>query len=531
MRTLIGLLALASASCGAAAGAGGRQGGPATFAGRITYDARHPTLQGASRATEVRPARHVDVALVGRGGAPIAEGQADAEGRFALDGPADAAAVRVCARIRVRGHDVAIARDANGRDTHCFDTPVPEGGGEVRIHADDDSGNGGALHVVDTMLRGVEAVRAWIDVTLPPVFAYWIRGLTREWSFYRGERPAGSGRYALELLGGDPGQASISDTDEHDEVIILHEVGHFVMDRISADSSVGGMHPQGALLDPGLAWEEGRASWFAAAVLGDPVYRDTIGVEPWGRLRLDANLETDADEVVGMGSEASVGKVLWDLSDGRFAGPGDALPDSDEDGVALGPAAVLRAMASLHQRPGEYSSLPSFLRHLVRTEQVSEDALASMLRRVGEPESELLADGERSVWPIDVAIGDRVEGTIDGLTQPAPSGGLNLPTNGLDAVDTYRVRVTEAGMLIVRLHIDGSGQAADRTDLELELRDLRSEHLASSTMELPVEAIGHLVSPGWYIVRVRDAGNGNRAAYRLEVLQETLGGPPIPLRP
>jgi hypothetical protein len=532
-RALLSLLAALAASCGAstpAPSAGGGVGATATFEGRITYEARHPTPRGASQEVEVRPARHLDLALLDAAGGVIAEGRADGEGRFALEGPADAAAVRVCARVRVRGHDVAIASDSRGRETHCFAAPLggTEGSAALRIHAaDGDGGHAGALHVLDTLLRGLDAVRTWTGRTLPPLFAYWVRGGTREWSFYRGERPEGSGRYALELLGGDPGQRSVTDTDEHDEAIVLHELGHFVMDRLSGNSSTGGMHPRGARLDPGLAWEEGRATWFALAVLGRPEYRDTIGLEPWGTLRVDEDLEEGEDPVAGIGSETSVAKVLWDLSDGGAHG----LPDRDGDGVALGPAAVLEQMRAFGERPGAYGSLPAFLAHLTDDGVLERDALAAMLGATGEPADELLPAAGALPWPADVAIGASVEGRVDGVSQPAPGGGPNLPITGFSAVRTYRVHVEEPGMLVVRLHIEGSGRNADDTDLDLELLDLRAERLETAATEGPLEALGHLVEPGWYIVRVRDGGRGNRADYRLEILQETLGGPPIPLVP
>lgn len=510
---------------------GVEQSGPgARYAGRVTYDARHPTPRGASEAIEVRPARHVDVAILDRSGATLAEGRTDEDGRFELGAPPSAHTLRVFARVRVRGHDAAIARDPNGGETHALDTALdaaPTQDGQLAIHARDRDGEAGAFHVVDTLVRGLDAVKRWTDVTLPPVYAYWVRGGTREWSFYRGERPAGSGRYALELLGGDPGQASISDTDEHDEAIILHELGHFVMDRLTSDSSTGGTHPRGFRIDPGLAWEEGRATWFALAVLGAPLYQDTIGVEPWGRLRVDEEMESDEDPVAGYGSEMSVAKILWDLSDGEGAWP-DALPDTDQDGIALGPAAILRAMMAHAREPGVFPSLPSFLRHLVRDAGlVQGEALAAMLSRTNEPVDELLPEGPLP-WPRPIALGAPVEDTIDGLSQPAPSGGRNIGLTGFDAVHSYLVTVEEPGMIVARLTIEGSGGPSDRTDVDMQLLDRDAESLAESSQTQSRESLAHLVQPGTYVLRVRDGGGrGNRARYRLEVLFETLGGPPI----
>lgn len=516
---VVALASCAAASCGPARGATSALDARTTWTGRVTYEARHETPQGASAALATRPARFVDLALLDASGAVVAEGRTGEDGAFAIDGPAAAQRLRVYARTRVRGHDAAVARDALGRETHALEVALGAPEAALAAHATDAAGDAGAFHVVDTMLRGLDAVHEWTGSALPPVFVYWVRGGTREWSYYRGERPPGSGRYALELLGGDPGQQSISDTDEHDEAIILHELGHFVMDRLAGNSSSGGMHPRGARIDPGLAWEEGRATWFALAVLASPLYRDTIGIEPWGRLRVDVDLERGEDPVPGIGSETSVSEILWDLADGA-----GGLPDADEDGIALGPAAVLEAMIELAREEGTFACLASFLAHLAG-ERVEREGLRAMLQRTGEPAEDLLPD--TPPWPRALAVGEGASGKIDGLTQPAPSGGPNLPATGFDAIHTYLVRVPEAGMLLVRLDIVGSGRPEDREDLDLELLDLRADRIADSRTVSATETLGHLVQPGWYVVRVRDGGRGNRADYRVRVQVETLGGPPV----
>ncbi|MCA9610047.1 MAG: hypothetical protein KC619_30835, partial [Myxococcales bacterium] len=95
------LLALALASCGPVRPPSDPEA-PRQVTGQIVYESRHPTVQGASAEIEVRPARSVDVALLA-GGEVVAEGRADAEGRFTIEGPARADTVRVYARTRVRG--------------------------------------------------------------------------------------------------------------------------------------------------------------------------------------------------------------------------------------------------------------------------------------------------------------------------------------------------------------------------------------------------------------------------------------------
>lgn len=524
---------------------------PATWHGTLSFDTRHPTPRGASAALTPKPARLITVRLVDDAGVTVAESQTDREGAFQIRGDRNVARqLVVLSRVRHDGHAIDVTRDAAGLHPHALFVPLPEDTeAALALHATDAIPMAGALHILDTLLLGVETVRAWVDETLPPFFAYWDRGVTTNWSFYvgqrgelvcPGERPAGGlgpndegpteacepralgaeapegasrlPRYGIELLGGEPGRQADTDTDEHDEMIVMHELGHFVMDVLSSDSSHGGSHPRGVLIDPGLAWEEGRATWFATAVLGSPRYQDTIGLEPRGSLRVDHDVERgEPGDVRGMGSESSVAEILWDLADGA-----DGLPDRDGDPIALGPARVLRAMMELGQRPGSYPALPTFLQYLVKTEIVQASTLVELLRRNREPLA-LLPEGDHVPWPRSLDVPGTVAAKIDGLSDPAPSGGPARASNGIDAVHAYRVHVAEPGWLAATLTIFGTGRQADRHDLDLELRDLRSDLLDRSAGEEPTESVGRAVEPGWYILYVRDGGGGNRVGYELKV--------------
>jgi hypothetical protein len=405
------------------------------------------------------------------------------------------------------GPDPAGARvQAIGRRLGAADEPL------VLVASETDAeGSAGAFHILDTMLRASTAVRAWTGERLPASYVYWQRGGTHEWSYYRGERPASSGRYLIELLGGESGRQETSDTDEHDEEIVLHEFGHFVMDVLTSDSSPGGTHPAAHLIDPGLAWEEGRASWFAAAVQGAPRYRDTIGIEPHGRLRVDHDFEARGPGPRGIGSEEGVSELLWDLTDGV-----DGYPDLDQDGVALGPVAVFQGMIELAREPGAYPCIATFLQHLVDRNAVERDALRQLVARGGHPES-VFPDGSDLPWPAELALGTAVSGKIDGVSNPAPSGGPARPGNGFDAVRTFRFQVARRGFLEVGLRINGTGRPEDRQDLDLELRDARADLLEDSSGTSNREQVGRFVEPGWYVVYVRDGGYGNQASFELTV--------------
>ncbi len=484
-----------------------------TWTGNVQFEARHPTPTGASSTRQWKPAQRVELHAISASGDVVARAKTDDQGNFELHADSRAQHLAVVAHLREGEWDLAVTRDSGGEHDHVFTAPLGSPDTRLEVRVDDTNDEAGALHILDAIWRGARSVEDWTGRTLPPFYVYWSRGVTTNWSFYNGDR--GTGRYSIELLGGEPGRQTTTDTDEHDEMIVLHEFGHFVMDVLSSDSSYGGQHPRGFLIMPGLAWEEARATWFATMVLRNPRYQDTIGVEPAGELRVNHDLERgDQRDVRGIGSEAGVAEILWDLADGNT---GDhAIPDNDQDGVALGPASVLAAMVEVGNTPGAHPAIPTFLRHIVRSERASFIEVKRVLEQGGHP-VDLLPESDESHWPVDISIPGTVADKIDGLSNPAPSGGPPRPTNGQDAIDVYRIHIEEPMRIRARLEIFGSGRAADHTDLDLELRDIRSELLSSSRGEGQFETVSHGLEPGWYTLHVRDGGNGNRVGYELRV--------------
>lgn len=493
--------------------------------GVVRYEARHPTPTGASSATEVRPARFVVVEALDVSDVVVGRAVTAADGSFTVTAPVTAKSLVARAHATTDGHDASASPDGDVRSVHSVTVALTPQEAPLEIVARDavPGGPAGAFHIVDTVLSGLFAVKDWTGQTLPPITVQWGRGITTEWSYYRGERPAHSGHYLLELLGGQRGRHTSTDCDEHDEGIILHELGHFVMDRLSTNSSTGGTHPAGVLVDPGLAWEEGRATWFSSAVRHDPRYQDTIGVEPSGELRVNHNLER-SEGPRGIGSESSVADVLWDLTDGA-----EGYADEDHDGVALGPAAVLRAMIDLNREPGLYPCLSTFLERLATAREgspamIQRDALARMLDATHEPLT-MLPTAPEMRWPIDLGAQGHTTGKVDGLTSPAPSGGPRRPENGYDALRVYRVHIPTRAWLHVELRIQGSGEPRDHTDLDLELRDIRGEVLTSARGTESRETLARLLDPGHYILYVRDGGTGNRASFDLSTRMNPIQAP------
>jgi hypothetical protein len=411
---------------------------------------------------------------------------------------------------------IDVAPDRNGTQPYEIAARFIPGTSTLSLHASlaEPRAEGGAFHILDTLVTGMDTVYRWSGRELAPFFVIWSHASGTDWSYYRGERPARSGRFALELMGGVRNQLATTDADQHDVFIILHEFGHFVFDTLTSDSSIGGMHPATVNTDPGVAWEEGRATWFASAILNDSRYRDAVGIEPSGQLRQDDDLEQlPANALRGLGSQRTVEEVLWDLSDGPQ--PIGALTDRDNDGVVLGPARVFNEMIAMARAPNAYPSLVSYLRFLVAQHALTEAQARAIVTSPTNQNLRYPAANEPDPWPFTLAVNGTARGKIDGLTDPAPSGGRANPVNGFDATHAYRIVLARRSTVTITLTIMGTGRARDHSDLDLELRDLRSDEIASSRGETQVETISRALDPGAYVIYVRDGGNGNRANYSL----------------
>ena len=102
------------------------------------------------------------------------------------------------------------------------------------------------------------------------VTVYWKAGFNPYTYFDSGGAPLSfysPGEKKLYILGGVSGDVKKADTDHFDDSVILHEYGHFLEDTYGNTGSPGGSHNGNFVIDPRLAWSEGWANYFQAAVL------------------------------------------------------------------------------------------------------------------------------------------------------------------------------------------------------------------------------------------------------------------------
>lgn len=151
--------------------------------------------------------------------------------------------------------------------------------GKITAYArveEDSELKGGAFHILKAIYKSNEFIRnsladpSWVS---PKVSIYWKVGFNP--NSYRSESLAssglsyyGTGSRKLYILGGIQGNIKNSvDTDHFDDSVIIHEYGHFLEDVYAKQDSPGGSHNGNAVIDARLAWGEGWANFFQAAVL------------------------------------------------------------------------------------------------------------------------------------------------------------------------------------------------------------------------------------------------------------------------
>lgn len=165
------------------------------------------------------------------------------------------------------------------------------------------------------------------EAPAPPVRYRWSPGFAADCGacFRPGERPL------IELSG------RVSDPDQWDASVVLHELGHYIAAVFSRDDSGGGPH-DGSPIEPAIAWSEGFATFFAGWSLGTAMLFDyrVVGVRVTDLEEMDdpRAFGTADGSLTGAVSEHLVAAVLWDYHDRPAA---DDDPEALDDAVLFGP--------------------------------------------------------------------------------------------------------------------------------------------------------------------------------------------------
>lgn len=360
---------------GGGGGGGGGGGSTVTVSGKITFDRiQFSTTAGAglNAANPVEsPAREVVVQAVS-GGSTLASTTTDANGDYSLTVAANTNMfIRARAQMQKTGSAPTwtfSVRDNTDSDAlYVLDgSSFNSGTAAVTRNLRATSGWGGSSYtgtraaapfaILDTVYRTKELIRgAAPTAQFPDLSLYWSptnRDVVRQdgtsvncpndgaigTSFYfrdsTGQTQDECATPAV-LPDGIYVLGAFDDTDEFDQHVIAHEFGHYFEDRFSRSDSIGGRHTRGDRLDLRVAFGEGWGNAFGAMALNDPLYRDSSGgVSQDFSFNLETGVGTGS--TIGWFSEASVGKLLWDVFDST---------DDSGDSISLGFTPIYNVMA------------------------------------------------------------------------------------------------------------------------------------------------------------------------------------------
>ncbi len=207
--------------------------------------------------------------------------------------------------------------------------------------------------ILYAILKAMETV-AEVDptVTFPELDVYWSvnNTLAAANDVDNGELTTSfytqSGLYLL-------GDANV-DTEEFDELITVHEWGHYFEDMLSRSDSLGGSHVIGEPLDLRLAFSEGFASALASIALENPIYCDTSAPMLTGRsVFLDMEFFNSGPQ--GWFNEGSVATLIYDLWDTNADG-------TDNGSIGFGP--IYETMVGPHRVTDAFTTIFSFAAEL-----------------------------------------------------------------------------------------------------------------------------------------------------------------------
>lgn len=261
-----------------AAGASGLAARPGFVTGRLVL------LDRAGRGV---PARWAKVRLDASGAwARVAD-----DGGFSLPAPGAGPF-----RVRASLDGAKWAFQSDGGDAYEWESgPVAAGAdaGVLSPAAGSENAKLGVLHLTYLKAADFLAREAAVD--------WWKSPLTVVW-------PGGSDYFS-------PGEWTLHLTDPLAWDVVTHELGHAVMDGAMDARTSGGSHKIDECYSDGLAWSEGWASFFAAAVNLSPDDADAkfeFMVPRRAPIRIE---NVPADVCPGPSSEWRVFAGLWDLYD------------------------------------------------------------------------------------------------------------------------------------------------------------------------------------------------------------------------
>lgn len=234
--------------------------------------------------------RGATVQLLSSGGTTLASTITDTAGNYSFSLPtAQAVMVRVRAELKDSSADFTVRDNTQGGAMYAMDSAIfTPSASATTIDLAAPSGWGGSSYtgtrvagpfaILDVAYKAKQKVLSVSPTTvLEPLKLYWsVNNVPSGGSLSAGQigtsffTTDNTGSAVLYLLG-----AANVDTDEYDQPVVAHEIGHFLQHAVSRDDSVGGPHTGSDKLDMRVAFSEGWGNSWAGMALGSPIYHDS----------------------------------------------------------------------------------------------------------------------------------------------------------------------------------------------------------------------------------------------------------------
>ena len=328
------------------------KGCPYRAAGRATYDDRVQTTTGLAASVMKLPIRFARVEVRrSSDDKALAVGDTNNDGMFDIEFTNDGKAgyyVRVEAQQDskyakqkvINSKGAVYYQDSSGKIDETV-TPLKT---DILVRAPE-SGAGPAFNIFDMGVIGSTKVRLREGTTPSLLTWIWTSGeqgvCKKATSCYMGAGSKSVSGPLVSVL------SLAADPDEYDDLVLLHEYGHFYLDKFSSSNTPGGGHSVMERSDPRLAWNEGGATFFGNLAKGTSMYLDTNSKGIYIRWDLETLTEGADKNPVPSGtsdktqsgdiSEGRVSGILWDLADA----------DNENNDTLSTAAAVFDAISAL----------------------------------------------------------------------------------------------------------------------------------------------------------------------------------------
>lgn len=483
------------------------RGDGVVIGGKVTFVKRLYDKTGLTGARQIKPVRYALVEMVLEvDGRAIASTYTDANGNYCMEVrgvPTDFPIVypRAATKTDPDRFEIAVVDDiltypqsyVYSRTGASFNGAAPGNYDRdiavpvyTTVATNADFPLAGAFNILDVATRGAEVAialtgRAPSDRLLVGWTPGTVFGAGTVGTYFVGDDPTRpQGVSGIELSGGQGGDPDAGDHDEYDDDVILHEFGHFMAYKFSKPAEAGGAHYlNDNTQDIRLAWSEGWATFFSAAVRNSPVMINTRGGDP-GHPDHDFSYSFEIDtphsdllsssaintplEAHGVytTSEVSVASLLWELYDSS---------NESGDRFALGFQGVWDVVARMVAAPANVS-FETFATYFANQFGMANLAQTAELRRVQLFPDAFEVNGDNAISPsLPAAVSGVVtcrtlfpEGDVDHIriTLSTPQAMTVETFNLSNGADTYVQLLDVMGQVVqlsdgTRLENDNAG--------------------------------------------------------------------------